>query len=125
MGPTAFPGMAQTAQVSVVAISISPLTQDSPHAEAVVLRLLQLQGQLFAFKKQIPLEDGTFRAIAEFCDQAAASTAVVNCGNALVDVGPQPTPCIVGSCSRSLLHRGSTSRSAAGVRRLSLPPMMV
>lgn len=87
MWPLVFPGPTGTAQVSIVGIAVSTSVHDLSHVEAAIQRLLQLQGPLFAFKKQIPLEGSTFRAVAEFCDISAAAAAMANCGDTLVDVG--------------------------------------
>lgn len=74
------------AQLNVVALIAQPAEVDAVTAFMIVQRVLQCQGQIFAFVKLSGFEEGTMRGIVEYCDSSAAAAAISTCNGAIFDV---------------------------------------
>ncbi|KAJ6439979.1 meiosis protein MEI2 [Purpureocillium lavendulum] len=69
------------AQVNVLAVVPHSIAADALQVTDVVQQLLQSHGQLFAFVKRTVFPNGSFTAVAEFCDVSAVVPTVSNCNN--------------------------------------------
>lgn len=54
---------------------------DVSRSADIVQRLLQVHGRLFAFIRRSTFPNGSFRAVAEFCDASAVVPALSSCNN--------------------------------------------
>jgi hypothetical protein len=82
-----FPDAFDPSRVRVTAFPTGTASSSDSHIRTVVQRVLQSQGHLFALRKLASLDDGVFRAVAEFCDLCAAVKAMENYAGTVVDVG--------------------------------------
>lgn len=69
------------AQVNVLAVVPQHVVADALQVTDVVQRLLQSHGRLFAFIKRSTFPNGSFTAVAEFCDISAVVPAVSSCND--------------------------------------------
>lgn len=75
-------GVLSTGQVLVfAALRAGSATTDVFDAQEVVKNNMQKHGQLFAFVCASTFPDGSFRAVAEFCNASAAFAAVTTVTN--------------------------------------------
>lgn len=63
------------------------LLTDLKQIEAIVKRILQGEGDLFAFKLQPGIEGSLLNAVAEYCENDTSLKAVSTLNGRLVDVG--------------------------------------
>ncbi|PHH58756.1 hypothetical protein CDD81_4667 [Ophiocordyceps australis] len=74
-------------QVDVLAAVPQGTALDVIQAMEAVQRLLQCNGRLFAFVRRSTFPNGSFKAMAEFCDASAAELAASSLGNIITSEG--------------------------------------
>lgn len=78
--------VAHFGQLLVVTILPPGSAVDTVQAMEMVQGLLQAHGALFAFFREQTFMDGSFRAIAEFCNPSAALIAMASCNGLTIEV---------------------------------------
>ena len=76
-------GISHTGQIMVFAVVPPGAVVDPAHTMGVAHRFLQSHGRLFAFVKQATFPNGSFRAVAEFCDTTAAFPVIQACSGGI------------------------------------------
>lgn len=75
-------GACKSGRVAVFAnVPQCTVSPDAFNAIEIVQGLLQLHGRLFAFFRRSAFPDGSFKAVAEFCDVSAVVRAVSSFNN--------------------------------------------
>ncbi|KKO99341.1 hypothetical protein THAR02_08551 [Trichoderma harzianum] len=82
-------GISHTGQIMVFAVVPPGAVVDPAHTMGVAHRFLQSHGRLFAFVKQATFPNGSFRAVAEFCDTTAAFPVIQACSGGISTEGIQ------------------------------------
>ncbi|CAM1510293.1 Fc.00g006280.m01.CDS01 [Cosmosporella sp. VM-42] len=75
----------QLGQVLVFAVLRPGTIVDTAQMMEISQRFLQTYGQLFAFVRQTTYMDGSFRAVAQFCNPSDAVTVAKSCNGVSVD----------------------------------------
>ncbi|KAK5988744.1 Meiosis protein mei2 [Cladobotryum mycophilum] len=78
-----------TGQILLFAVVPPGSVVDPVRAMEAVRRFLQSHGRLFALVKRATFQNGSFRAVAEFCDITAATPAIESCNRGLTTEGIQ------------------------------------
>ena len=73
-------------QVSVVVHATAEVSDGWKKAERVIKKILQGEGDIFAFKRISSTVDGIFRAVAEFSDINSSLTAVSRLDGLILEV---------------------------------------
>lgn len=76
-------GLSHTGQVQVFVVVPPGVVMDSTHVMGVAHRFLQSHGRLFAFVRLSTFPNGSFRAVAEFCDTTIAFPVIQACGGGI------------------------------------------
>ncbi|KAM6486291.1 RNA recognition motif 2-domain-containing protein [Trichoderma sp. SZMC 28011] len=82
-------GISHTGQIMVFAVVAPGAMVDPVQTMGVAHRFLQSHGRLFAFVKQATFPNGSFRAVAEFCDTTAAFPVIQACSGGISTEGIQ------------------------------------
>ncbi|KAH6604093.1 meiosis mei2 [Trichoderma cornu-damae] len=82
-------GLTHTGQVQIFAVVPPGAVVDSVQAMAATHRFLQSHGRLFAFVRLTTFPNGSFRAVAEFCDTTAAFPVIQACSSGISTEGIQ------------------------------------
>lgn len=76
-------GLSHTGQVQVFVVVPPGVVMDSTHVMGVAHRFLQSHGRLFAFVRLSAFPNGSFRAVAEFCDTTTAFPVIQACSGGI------------------------------------------
>ncbi|KAL9473718.1 hypothetical protein ACSS6W_008098 [Trichoderma asperelloides] len=82
-------GLSHTGQVQVFVVVPPGVVMDSTHVMGVAHRFLQSHGRLFAFVRLSTFPNGSFRAVAEFCDTTTAFPVIQACSGGISTEGIQ------------------------------------
>ncbi|KAL7787019.1 hypothetical protein V8C37DRAFT_412260 [Trichoderma ceciliae] len=82
-------GLSHTGQVQIFAVVPPGAMVDSIQTMGAVHRFLQSHGRLFAFVRLSTFPNGSFRAVAEFCDTTAAFPVIQACSGGISTEGIQ------------------------------------
>ncbi|KAL6862138.1 RNA recognition motif 2 domain-containing protein [Trichoderma novae-zelandiae] len=82
-------GLSHTGQVQIFAAVPPGAIVDPVQTMGVAHRFLQSHGRLFAFVRLSTFPNGSFRAVAEFCDTTAAFPVIQACGGGISTEGVQ------------------------------------
>ncbi|KAL7940903.1 RNA recognition motif 2 domain-containing protein [Trichoderma barbatum] len=82
-------GLSHTGQVQIFAVVPPGAVIDPVQTMGVAHLFLQSHGRLFAFVRQSTFPNGSFRAVAEFCDTTAAFPVIQACSGGLSTEGIQ------------------------------------
>ncbi|KAL7929466.1 RNA recognition motif 2 domain-containing protein [Trichoderma chlorosporum] len=88
MGQSAV-GLSHTGQVLIFVVVPPGAAIDPVQTMGVAHRFLQSHGRLFAFVRQSTFPNGSFRAVAEFCDTTAAFPVIQACSGGISTEGVQ------------------------------------
>lgn len=76
-------GLSHTGQVQVFVVVPPGVVMDPTHVMRVAHRFLQSHGRLFAFFRLSSFPNGSFRAVAEFCDTTTAFPVIQACSGGI------------------------------------------
>lgn len=76
-------GLSHTGQVQIFAVVPPGSVVDPVQTMGVAHRFLQSHGRLFAFVRLSTFPNGSFRAVAEFCDTTAAFPVIQTCSSGI------------------------------------------
>ncbi|OTA05418.1 hypothetical protein A9Z42_0060810 [Trichoderma parareesei] len=82
-------GLSHTGQIQIFAAVPPGAIVDPVHTMGVAHRFLQSHGRLFAFVRLSTFPNGSFRAVAEFCDTTAAFPVIQACSGGISTEGVQ------------------------------------
>ncbi|RFU74171.1 meiosis mei2 [Trichoderma arundinaceum] len=82
-------GLSHTGQVQIFAVVPPGAVVDSVQTMGAAHRFLQSHGRLFAFVRLSTFPNGSFRAVAEFCDTTAAFPVIQACSGGISTEGIQ------------------------------------
>ncbi|SPN98296.1 uncharacterized protein DNG_01350 [Cephalotrichum gorgonifer] len=73
-------------QLAVVASILPGIELDHRRAEMVVYQLLHSQAQIFSIGEQSSFQNGTYRAMVEYCDVSATHAAATRLANTVIEI---------------------------------------
>jgi hypothetical protein len=76
-------GLSHTGQVQIFVVVPPGVMMDSIQVMGVAHRFLQSHGRLFAFVRLSTFPNGSFKAVAEFCDTTAAFPVIQACSGGI------------------------------------------